>query len=479
MENKGTILMQRYELGKLLGQGTFAKVHHARNLISGMSVAVKIIDKEKVLKVGMIDQIKREISVMRLVRHPNVVELYEVMASKTKIYFVMEYVKGGELFNKVAKGKLKEDAARKYFQQLISAVDYCHSRGVFHRDLKPENLLLDENGNLKVSDFGLSALAESKHQDGLLHTTCGTPAYVAPEVINRKGYDGSKADIWSCGVILYVLLAGYLPFHDSNLMEMYRKIGKAEFKFPNWFAPEVRRLLTKILDPNPSTRISIAKIMENSWFRKGLEKPVTYKTEGIEPASLDADAVFSVNESNTTVAESKNELAAKPCNLNAFDIISFSSGFDLSGLFGERERRKETRFTSNKPASTVISKLEDIAKRLGLKVKKKDGGLLKMEGCKEGRKGVLGIDAEIFEITSFFHLVEVKKSSGDTLEYQKVMKQDIRPALKDIVWTWQGEQQQQQQQEQLMLPPPEQQDPQSCNAVPLQVTPSQDSSLNF
>ncbi|KAK2379402.1 CBL-interacting protein kinase [Trifolium repens] len=157
MERSGSVLMQRYEIGKLLGQGTFAKVYHARNLKNGMNVAIKVIDKEKVLRVGMIDQIKREISVMRLVRHPHVVELYEVMASKTKIYFVME--------------------------------------GVCHRDLKPENLLLDENGNLKVSDFGLSALAETKHQDGLLHTTCGTPAYVAPEVIHRKGYDGTKADM--------------------------------------------------------------------------------------------------------------------------------------------------------------------------------------------------------------------------------------------------------------------------------------------
>ncbi|KAF6176914.1 hypothetical protein GIB67_030597 [Kingdonia uniflora] len=161
MEKKGTILMQRYELGQMLGQGTFAKVYHARNLVSGQSVAIKVIDKEKVLKVGMIDHIKREISVMRLVKHPNVVQLYEVMASKTKIYFAMEYVRGGELFNKVAKGKLKEDVARKYFQQLVGAIDFCHSRGVYHRDLKPENLLLDENGNLKVTDFGLSALLDS------------------------------------------------------------------------------------------------------------------------------------------------------------------------------------------------------------------------------------------------------------------------------------------------------------------------------
>lgn len=456
MESKGTILMHRYELGRQLGQGTFAKVYRARELKTGMNVAIKVIDKEKILKVGMIEQIKREISVMRLVRHPNVVELYEVMASKTKIYFVMEYVKGGELFGKVAKGKLKEDAARRYFQQLISAVDYCHSRGVYHRDLKPENLLLDENGNLKVSDFGLSALAESKHQDGLLHTTCGTPAYVAPEVINRRGYDGAKADIWSCGVILFVLLAGYLPFHDSNLMEMYRKIGKAEFKFPNWFGPEVRRLLSKILDPNPNARISIAKIMENSWFRRGLEPKLrVIKPEATEPPPLDIDAVFGPNE-NSSVTESKQELA-RPSNLNAFDIISFSPGFDLSGLFEETDKKKEVRFTSNKPASTIISKLEDIAKRLRLKVKKKDGGVLKMEGSREGRKGLLGIDTEIFEITPLFHLVEMKKSSGDTLEYQDMLKQNIRPALKDILWTWQGEQQpqevQQEQHSSHTLPP--------------------------
>ncbi|KAF5476378.1 hypothetical protein F2P56_008102 [Juglans regia] len=443
MENKASILMQRYELGRQLGQGTFAKVYHARNLKTGMSVAIKVIDKEKILKVGMIDQIKREISVMRLVRHPNVVELYEVMASKAKIYFVMEYAKGGELFSKVAKGKLKEDVARRYFQQLISAVDYCHSRGVFHRDLKPENLLLDENGNLKVSDFGLSALAESKRQDGLLHTTCGTPAYVAPEVINRKGYDGSKADIWSCGVVLYVLLAGYLPFQDSNLMEMYKKIGKSEFKFPNWFGPEVRRLLSRILDPNPNTRISIAKITDNSWFRRGLvPKSRVIHSEAKEPAPLDADAVFGPNANSSSITESKQELA-KPSSLNAFDIISFSAGFDLSGLFEDTDQKKELRFTSNKPASTIISKLEDIGKRLKLKVKKKDGGLLKMEGSKEGRKGVLGIDTEIFEITPLYHMVEMKKSSGDTLEYQKMLKQKVRPALKDIVWTWQGEQQQQ------------------------------------
>ncbi|XP_043724124.1 CBL-interacting protein kinase 18-like [Telopea speciosissima] len=443
MENKGSVLLQRYELGRLLGQGTFAKVYHARSLKTGESVAIKVTDKEKVLKVGLVDQVKREISVMRLVRHPNIVQLYEVMASKTKIYFVMEYAKGGELFNKVAKGKLKEDVARKYFQQLISAVEFCHSRGVYHRDLKPENLLLDENGNLKVSDFGLSALADSKRQDGLLHTACGTPAYVAPEVINRKGYDGSKADIWSCGVILYVLLAGFLPFHDSNLMEMYRKIGKGEFRCPNWFPTEVRRLMSKILDPNPNTRISIAKIKETSWFKKGLESISTTEREIKELAPMDVEAAFNPFENSSAAAEPKQELV-KPNNLNAFDIISLSAGFDLSGLFDENTHKREARFTSMQPASTIISKLEEVARLLRLKVKKKSGGLLKLEGSKEGGKDVLSIDAEIFEVTPSFHLVELKKTSGDTPDYQKILRQDIKPALDDIVLAWQCDPQQQQ-----------------------------------
>lgn len=453
MESNGNVLVQSYELGKLLGQGTFAKVYHARQVKTGLNVAIKIIDKEKIMKVGMMDQIKREISVMRLVRHPNIVQLYEVIATKTKIYFVMEYVKGGELFNKVCKGKLKEDVARKYFQQLVSAVDFCHSRGVYHRDLKPENLLLDENGNIKISDFGLSALSESRRQDGLLHTTCGTPAYVAPEVINRKGYSGAKADIWSCGVILYVLLAGYLPFHDPNLMEMYKKIGKAEFKYPTWITPDARRLISKILDPKLNTRIPISRIMENHWFRRGFESS-TRKNDDSDSKigdDLHAKEVLVDVESAFSIPETTNKLR----NLNAFDIISFSAGFDLSGLFEENCRKKETRFTSKQSAKTIFLKMEEIAKRLKLNMSKKDGGKLKLEGSKAGRKGVLSIDAEIFEVTPTFHVVEVKKSAGDTLEYQRIVKQDMRPALKDIVWTWQEDDQPRTQPEPLLsLPPP-------------------------
>ncbi|PNT65936.1 hypothetical protein BRADI_3g04630v3 [Brachypodium distachyon] len=401
MEDRRTILMERYEIGRHLGQGNFAKVYYARNLISGQGVAIKIIDKDKVSRVGLMVQIKREISIMRLVRHPNVLKLFEVMASKSKIYFVLEYAKGGELFNKITKGKLSEDAARKYFHQLISAVDYCHSRGVYHRDLKPENLLLDENENLKVSDFGLSALAESTRQDGLLHTTCGTPAYVAPEVLSRRGYDGAKADIWSCGVILFVLVAGFLPFHDTNLIEMYRKISRAEYRCPRPFSVELKDLLYKILDPDPSTRASISRIKRSAWYRKPIE----------------ANALKIKHETRDKVYK----------------------GFDLSNLFEEKYGRREDRFTTRQPAATVFAKLNELAKHLKLKIKKKENGVLKLAAPKEGIKGFLELDAEIFELAPSFLLVELKKTNGDTLEYKKLMKDEIRPALKDVIWAWQGD----------------------------------------
>ncbi|XP_052163119.1 CBL-interacting protein kinase 5 [Oryza glaberrima] len=439
MEKKASILMNRYELGRMLGQGTFAKVYHARNLASNQSVAIKVIDKEKVLRVGMIDQIKREISIMRLVRHPNIVQLHEVMASKSKIYFAMEYVRGGELFSRVARGRLKEDAARKYFQQLIGAVDFCHSRGVYHRDLKPENLLVDENGNLKVSDFGLSAFKECQKQDGLLHTTCGTPAYVAPEIINKRGYDGAKADIWSCGVILFVLLAGYLPFHDSNLMEMYRKISKGDVKFPQWFTTDVRRLLSRLLDPNPNTRITVEKLVEHPWFKKGY-KPAVMLSQPNESNNLkDVHTAFSADHKDNEGKAKEPASSLKPVSLNAFDIISLSKGFDLSGLFeNDKEQKADSRFMTQKPASAIVSKLEQIAETESFKVKKQDG-LVKLQGSKEGRKGQLAIDAEIFEVTPSFFVVEVKKSAGDTLEYEKFCNKGLRPSLRDICWDGQSE----------------------------------------
>ncbi|KAJ6799637.1 CBL-interacting serine/threonine-protein kinase 12-like [Iris pallida] len=457
-----SLLLGRYEVGKLLGHGTFAKVYQARNVLTNATVAIKVLDKEKILKSGLVAHIKREISILRRVRHPNIVQLFEVMATKTKIYFVMEFVRGGELFQKVAKGRLKEEVARKYFQQLISAVQFCHARGVFHRDLKPENLLVDETGDLKVSDFGLSAVSDQIRQDGLFHTFCGTPAYVAPEVLARRGYDGANVDIWSCGVILFVLMAGYLPFHDNNVMAMYRKIYKGEFRCPKWFSPELTQLLSRLLDTNPHTRITIPEIMQYRWFKKGfrhikfyIENDEFHQCDDLDsppspppppppppPQEEEPEATESGSESDSSVASCPAAISGsrkcapapaitRPTSLNAFDIISFSRGFDLSGLF--EEGGEQARFVTGEPVSTIISKLEEIAKVVSFTVRRKDCRV-SLEGTREGEKGPLTIAAEIFELTPTLMVVEVKRKAGDRGEYEEFCNRELKPGLQNLMY---------------------------------------------
>ncbi|XP_073054154.1 CBL-interacting serine/threonine-protein kinase 3-like isoform X2 [Primulina eburnea] len=418
----------KYEIGKTIGQGSFAKVKLAKNCETGQSVALKIINKDLVLKHKMTEQIKREIATMKLIKHPNVIHLYEVMASKTKIFIIMEFVTGGELFDKIAThGKMQEDEARKYFQQLINAVDYCHSRGVFHRDLKPENLLLDTAGNLKVSDFGLSALSQQIRDDGLLHTTCGTPNYVAPEVLNDRGYDGATADLWSCGVILFVLLAGYLPFNDSNLSKLYSKISSANFTCPSRFSSGATKLITRILEPNPEKRITISEILEDKWFKKDYKASVFDETENM---NLDDDEVFSKN-SEEYLEKEKNE--EQPAAMNAFELISMSKGLNLKNLFDiEQKFMRETSFTSKRPANEIIKKIEQAVKPLGFDVHKKNYKM-SLQNIKSGRKGNLNVATEVFQVAPSFHMVEVKKAKGDTLEFHKFYK-NLSTSLEDVVW---------------------------------------------
>ncbi|KAJ7951368.1 Non-specific serine/threonine protein kinase [Quillaja saponaria] len=416
----------KYELGKTLGEGSFAKVKIAKNVETGEFVAIKILDRELVLRHKMVEQIKREISTMKLIKHPNVITIFEVMASKTKIYIILELVDGGELFDKIAKdGRLNEGEARSYFQQLINAVDYCHSRGVYHRDLKPENLLLDKSGVLKVSDFGLSTF--SQQEDGLLHTACGTPNYVAPEVLNDRGYNGTSSDIWSCGVILFVLMAGYLPFDEPNLMALYRKLCKADFACPSWFSSGAKELLKRILDPDPLKRITIPDILENEWFKKGYKPPYFEEEEFV---NVD-DVAAAFNDSKENLVTERKE---KPVSMNAFELISRSQSFNLDSLF-EKEKglvKRETRFTSKCPANQIISKIEETAKPLGFNVHKKNYKM-KLQGDKTGRKGHLSVATEVFEVAPSVHLVELQKTGGDTLEFHKFYK-NFSSGLKDIVW---------------------------------------------
>ena len=249
------------------------RVKYAVNTETSEPVAIKVLDKEKIQKQNMGPQIKKEISIMKIVRHKYVVGMKEVLASRTKIFIVLELVTGGELFDKiVSEGKFSEPMARFYCRQLVEGVEYCHGLGVCHRDLKPENLLLDEQGNLKISDFGLSALyvgdaeGDGTTRTELLHTTCGTPNYVAPEVLADKGYDGKKADVWSIGVILYVLLAGFLPFDESTIVALFAKIQAADFTYPKWFSPSVRNLLDQIIIADPKARLTLTEVRDAPWL---------------------------------------------------------------------------------------------------------------------------------------------------------------------------------------------------------------------
>mmetsp|Transcript_24540 Transcript_24540/g.56792 ORF Transcript_24540/g.56792 Transcript_24540/m.56792 type:complete len:361 (+) Transcript_24540:80-1162(+) len=332
----------KYEIGRTLGEGTFGKVKQATNVETGQKVAIKILDKEKIHQQSMGEQIKKEINVMKMVKHKHVVNLLEVLASKTKIFIVLELIRGGELFDKiVAVGRFDEAVARKYFRQLVSGVDYCHRQQVCHRDLKPENLLLDEHELLKISDFGLSALYGTDQHSTLLKTTCGTPNYVAPEVLADKGYSGFAADIWSCGVILFVLLAGFLPFDEPAMSVLFRRICKGDYTFPAWFGSSAKGLLGSILRTDPAKRATIEEIKASAWYREGGFTEDELRNE--EGTSL--DPVIAEAEFGEAVGE-EGELDLQ--KINAFELITMLGGIDLTPMFDKSEHalNKLTRFAS-------------------------------------------------------------------------------------------------------------------------------------
>ncbi|KAL4395068.1 hypothetical protein HN51_022961 [Arachis hypogaea] len=385
--SNGVVLFGKYEILELAGVGASAKVYHARRVDTGESVAVKAVSKRQLsTRDGYAEQIEREISIMRRMHHPHTVRLFEVLATKAKIYYVMEYAAGGELLRRVSSaGRMTENLARRYFQQLISAVAYCHSHGVFHRDLKLENLLVDENMDLKVTDFGLSAGRSQFGPDGLLHTICGTPAYVAPEILAKKGYRGGSVDIWSCGVILFTIVAGYLPFNDYNITLLYRKIYRGQFRYPKWVSCDFKRFVSRLLDRDPETRITIDEILKDPWFCRGGYK---YPTRVVP--ELDEDHVMLKD-------------------LNAFDLISFSSGFDISGLLTHSEYLNcVERFVSKEEPESILERVKIMgAKMERVRVEKDENACAGVR--LEGLDGNYVIAVRIYRLMNELVVIEVKR----------------------------------------------------------------------
>lgn len=262
----------KYEIGDKLGSGSYAEVKKATHVDTREVFAIKIIDRQKLHQENMEEQLRREIAVMKNLKHEHVVNLKEVMVSSNRIYLVMELIEGGELVAKLkAEKQFDEDVARRYFQQLVFGLDYCHRQGIAHRDLKPQNLLLDKNDNIKIADFGLANMQDANANTASLMTACGSPQYVAPEVLSESGYNGHLADVWSCGIILYYMLAGTLPFNDTNQNGLFMKIQRGQYRMSSAFSDEAKDLISKILVVDPTKRITLDEIQKHEWFLGGAD----------------------------------------------------------------------------------------------------------------------------------------------------------------------------------------------------------------
>ncbi|XP_078675702.1 MAP/microtubule affinity-regulating kinase 3-like isoform X36 [Branchiostoma floridae x Branchiostoma belcheri] len=258
----------KYRLLKTIGKGNFAKVKLARHVPTGKEVAIKIIDKTQ-LNPSSLQKLFREVRIMKMLNHPNIVKLFEVIETEKTLYLVMEYASGGEVFDYlVAHGRMKEKEARAKFRQIVSAVQYCHQKRVVHRDLKAENLLLDSDMNIKIADFGFSNEFTPGNK---LDTFCGSPPYAAPELFQGKKYDGPEVDVWSLGVILYTLVSGSLPFDGQNLKELRERVLRGKYRIPFYMSTDCENLLKRFLVLNPLKRGSLEAIMRDRWMNVGYD----------------------------------------------------------------------------------------------------------------------------------------------------------------------------------------------------------------
>lgn len=414
---------------------------------------------------------------MKLVKQRHVVNLIEVLASRSKVFIVLELVTGGELFDKVVEcGRFDEQTARCYFQQLVTGLEHCHRQGVCHRDLKPENLLLDEaTGDLKISDFGLSALYGSAsgigvgngpHGTQLLHTSCGTPNYVAPEVLSESGYDGFKADVWSCGVILFVLLAGFLPFEEPSMSMLFDKICRAEFTCPDWFSPGARSLLAHVLVPEPSARYTLAQIKSHPWFAPpssmlpGSPQAQSYlaatdKSDGEEglsgERSASGEGLWERRESERHSGE-RSMMAAEgarvrgasssddqdedePQRINAFELITLCGGLNLMPMFAGdvASMHQSTRFHSQRPPSEIIDRLRHVlTTELGAEctLQRKQ---FKIVGTLRTTTGqTLSCSVQVFTIALRLYLVDWRRGQGDLPSHHKLYH-EVRTRCADLI----------------------------------------------
>ncbi|XP_035855627.1 serine/threonine-protein kinase BRSK2-like isoform X9 [Sander lucioperca] len=291
-----------YRLEKTLGKGQTGLVKLGIHCVTCQKVAIKIVNREK-LSESVLMKVEREIAILKLIEHPHVLKLHDVYENKKYLYLVLEHVSGGELFDYlVKKGRLTPKEARKFFRQIISALDFCHSHSICHRDLKPENLLLDEKNNIRIADFGMASLQVG---DSLLETSCGSPHYACPEVIRGEKYDGRKADAWSCGVILFALLVGALPFDDDNLRNLLEKVKLGVFHMPHFIPPDCQNLLRGMIEVDAGKRLTLEQIQKHTWYLAGKNEP---EPEQPVPRKVAIRTLAATEEIDPDVLESMHSL---------------------------------------------------------------------------------------------------------------------------------------------------------------------------
>ena len=354
-EKPGQVKIGHYILGDTLGVGTFGKVKIGTHQLTGHKVAIKVLNRQKIKSLDVVGKIRREIQNLKLFRHPHIIKLYQVMSTPTDIFMVMEHVGGGELFEYIIKhGKLKESEARRFFQQIISGVDYCHRHMIVHRDLKPENLLLDKYLNVKIADFGLSNMMT----DGeFLRTSCGSPNYAAPEVISGKLYAGPEVDVWSCGVILYALLCGTLPFDDEHVPTLFRKIKSGLFSVPEHLNKSAVNLVKKMLQVDPIKRASIKDVREHDWFKVDLPEYLFPTASDVDASVVDTDAIREVCDKCQVVEQDVH------CALLSGDpqdqlVIAYNLVIDNKRIADETAKLqiRDFYFASSPPPESYIAK---------------------------------------------------------------------------------------------------------------------------
>ena len=380
-----------YLIKETIGKGTFSKVKLGINKITGEKVAIKILDKSKIVEKEDLDRIVREMSILTKMDHENVIKVFQIFEDPNNFLIIMEFCEGGELFNYIVKkGRLSEKEASFFFYQIINGVEYIFSKGIAHRDLKPENLLLNQNNIIKIIDFGLSNFFDGEHN---LVTPCGSPCYASPEMVSGNDYNGFYIDIWATGIILFAMTCGYLPFEDPDNDKLFEQILKAHLDFPNHLSELCRDLIRKILVTDPKKRITINQIKEHSFYLMGKEvyNKIFYKNKSKNTLKFkkhNSDNYLNniiIKNLNNEHEENKNIKEVKTINNNYIEKnIIHNTNFSKEKLKPEKKRNIDYSDDINKVKNYITSNRVGQYKLNGFKLNNGLTNIIKKEKTSKG-----------------------------------------------------------------------------------------------